>query len=93
MVYKLYYWPNLPGRGEFVRVALEEAAAPYEDVARGTGGMAKMMALMEDESEEHPPLAPPFLKDGNRVIGQTAAILFYLGPKHGLAPGDEAQRL
>ena len=93
MVYKLYYWPHLQGRGEFVRLALEEGAAAYEDVARGTGGMAKMMALIEDENEEHPPFAPPFLKDGDTVIGQTAAILFYLGPKHGLAPRDEAQRL
>lgn len=93
MVYKLYYWPHLQGRGEFVRLALEEAAAPYEDVARGPGGLGKMMAFMEDENEQHPPLAPPFLKDGDRVISQTAAILFHLGPKLGLAPEDEAQRL
>ncbi len=53
----------------------------------------EMMAFMEDEGEERPPFAPPFLKDGDAVIGQTAAILFHLSPKHGLAPQDEAQRL
>ena len=34
MRYELYYWPQIQGRGEFVRLALEEADADYVDVAR-----------------------------------------------------------
>ncbi len=93
MSYTLYYWPNIQGRGEFVRLALEEAGAPYVDAARTEKGMAEMMAMMEGEGAGHLPFAPPFLKDGGLVIGQTAAILFYLGDKHGLAPKDSAGRL
>jgi glutathione S-transferase len=96
MAYELYYWPTIQGRGEFVRLALEEAGAPYVDVARERGkgrGVAAMMALMEDENLATPPFAPPFLKDGERLVAQTANILLYLGPRHGLAPRDEAGRL
>jgi len=88
MPYELYYWPTIQGRGEFVRLALEEAGADYVDVARGPDGMAAMMRMME--SAAHPPFAPPFLKDGDTVVGQTAAILLYLGARHGLAPKDPA---
>ena len=86
MTYELYYWPNIQGRGEFVRLALEEAGAEYIDVARESEGIAVMMRMMEHA--EHPPFAPPFLKDGETVIAQTAAILLYLGARHGLAPKD-----
>ena len=92
MVYKLYYWP-IQGRGEFIRLAFEEAGAAYEDVARTADGMARMMAIMNGAAKGHAPFAPPFLVDGDAVIGQTAAILFYLGPRLGLAPQDEVQRL
>ncbi len=34
MPYELFYWPGLQGRGEFVRLALEEAGADYVDVCR-----------------------------------------------------------
>ena len=91
MAYELYYWPGIQGRGEFVRLALEQAGAPYRDVARESGGMAAMTRLMEGGG--HPPFAPPFLKSGRQVIGQTANILLYLGARHGLAPADEAGRL
>jgi glutathione S-transferase len=92
MPYELYYWPSIQGRGEFVRLALEEAGADYVDVARESKtGMRAMDSLMENG--ERPPFAPPFLKDGDVIIGQTAAILFYLGGKHDLAPKDEAGRL
>lgn len=94
MAYQLYYWPEIQGRGEFVRLALEEAGADYVDVARtGDGGMAALSAVLEDAEISHPPFAPPFLKDGNVLIGQTAAILLYLGDRHGLAPREEALRL
>jgi glutathione S-transferase len=93
VAYELYYWPSIQGRGEFVRLTLEEAGADYVDVARSPRGMDKMLALMEDERLARPPFAPPFLKDGEITIGQTAAILFYLGGQHDLAPSDEAGKL
>jgi glutathione S-transferase len=91
MVYELFYWPTIQGRGEFVRLALEEAGVEYVDVAREPGGMARMMAAMD--GPDHPSFAPPFLKAGELTIGQTANILLYLGQQHGLAPADEAGRL
>ena len=94
MSYKLYYWPGIQGRGEFIRLALEEAGAAYADVARKSKkGMAEMMTILESQTIEHPPFAPPFLKDGDVIIGQTSAILLYLGARHGLAPSDETGRI
>ena len=92
MHYELYYWPGIQGRGEYVRLALEEAGADYADVARGERGMAAMMKMMEARRGT-PPFAPPFLKAGKLVIGQTANILLYLGSRHGLAPKTEAGKL
>ncbi len=92
MRYELYYWPNIQGRGEYVRLALEEAGAGYADVARRGNGMAAMMRMME-AGKGTPPFAPPFLKAGKLVIGQTANILLYLGSRHGLAPKAEAGKL
>jgi glutathione S-transferase len=92
MRYELYYWPGIQGRGEYVRLALEESGADYVDVARSERGVAKMMKMMEERSGT-PPFAPPFLKAGRLVIGQTANILLYLGSRHGLAPKAEAGRL
>ncbi|NGX96862.1 MAG: glutathione S-transferase [Candidatus Afipia apatlaquensis] len=91
MRYELYYWSTIQGRGEYVRLALEDAGADYIDVARGRGGDSRMMAMMKRGAT--PPFAPPFLKAGKLVIGQTANILLYLGARHGLAPKAEAQRL
>jgi glutathione S-transferase len=91
--YELYYWPSIQGRGEFVRMALEDAGADYVDVARGKGGVEKMMRLMKSPKLARPPWAPPFLRAGKLVIGQTALILHYLGPRLGLAPKDEAGRM
>ncbi len=96
MRYLLYYWPSIQGRGEFVRLALEEAGADYIDVARRSGrgmGVAAMERFLEDEKLVGPPYAPPFLKAGKLIIGQTANILLYLGPRHGLAPRNEAGRI
>lgn len=91
MKYELYYWPEIQGRGEYVRLALEEAGASYVDVARGARGTAAMMKLMDGPGT--PPFAPPFLKAGKLVIGHTANILLYLGARHGLAPKTEAGKL
>jgi glutathione S-transferase len=93
MPYELYYWAGIQGRGEFVRLALEEAAADYVDVARQPGGEAAMARLMDGAAGDRAPFAPPFLKAGRLVIGQTANILFYLGGQHRLAPAAEAGRL
>lgn len=95
MAYELYYWPEIQGRGEYVRLALEEAGADYVDVARdaSAGGVRALMKLMDAASVERPSFAPPFLKIGERIIGQTANILFFLGSRHGLAPADEADAL
>ncbi|MCB1498956.1 MAG: glutathione S-transferase [Bauldia sp.] len=92
MAYELYYWAEIQGRGEFVRLALEEAGAPYVDVAREKGSGA-LMKLWQSKSLETPSFAPPFLVSGKRVIGQTANILAYLGDRHGLAPKAEAARM
>jgi glutathione S-transferase len=95
MRYELYYWPSIQGRGEFVRLALEEAGADYVDVARRRGktGVAAMQKIMDGKGVKYPPYAPPFLKVGKLVIAQTAEILFYLGPRLNLAPRDEGGRL
>jgi glutathione S-transferase len=94
MRYELYYWPEIQGRGEFVRLALEDAGTDYVDVARAKGrGVAALMRLMEGRALERPPFAPPFLKAGRLVVAQTANILFYLGPRLALAPRSEADRL
>ena len=91
MKYALYYWPFIQGRGEYVRLALEDAGADYDDVARGDG-MAAMMRMMEARKGT-PPFAPPFLKAGKLVIAHTANILLYLGARHGLAPKAEGGKL
>ncbi len=93
MRYELHYWPGIQGRGEFVRLALEAASIPYVDVARGAGGVARMQSLLASHGEVHAPFAPPFLKAGTRIVGQTANILLFLGERHGLAPRSDAGRL
>ena len=95
MPYELYYWPGLQGRGEFVRLALEAAGAPYVDVARerGAGRGVKGMTAMLEGGAPQTPFAPPFLRDGEIVVSHVANILHYLGPRLGLAPKDEAGRI
>jgi len=92
--YELYYWPEIPGRGEFVRLVLEEAGAPYVDVARRPrregGGIEAVLAFYEGRYAGHPVFAPPVLKHGELVLAQTAAICHFLGRRHGLVPADEA---
>jgi glutathione S-transferase len=94
MRYELYYWPEIQGRGEFVRLALEEAGADYVDVARRRKrGVAAMTKLLESKRLARPPFAPPFLKAGKLIVAQTANILLFLGTRLGLAPRDEAGKL
>lgn len=97
MRYELYYWPDIEGRGEFIRLALEQAGANYVDVARlaeqDSMGLPTIMDLLEESTVATPPFAPPFLKAGKLLIAQTANILFFLGPRLKLVPEDEASRL
>jgi glutathione S-transferase len=96
MAYELFYWPGIQGRGEFVRLALEAAGAPYVDVARERGpgrGVAAMTAMLEGRAAPFTPFAPPFLRDGGVIVSHVANILLYLGPRLKLAPADEASRL
>jgi hypothetical protein len=96
MTYQLYYWDGLQGRGEFVRLALEEARADYVEVARGDEedglGTGAMIDVMNSKREWCLPYAPPFLQDGDLIISQTANILFYLRPKLRRAPEVESLR-
>jgi glutathione S-transferase len=96
MIYELYYWPTIQGRGEFVRLALEEAGVEYVDVARERGrgaGVPRLLRLLAGQEVGALPFAPPFLRAARRVIGQTANILLFLGDRHGLAPKEEGGRL
>src|SRR4051794_5921691 len=81
MRYELYYWPTIQGRGEFIRLSLEQGNAPYVDIARGPGGVDRMMRFMQRQGTARAPFAPPFLVAGRSVIAQTANILLYLGPR------------
>jgi glutathione S-transferase len=94
-VYELYYWPSIPGRGEFIRLAFEEAGARYIDVARepaDKGGGVKAMQKLMRESPSLEPFAPPFIKVGDQLIAQSANILAFLAPRLGLITSDEASR-
>ena len=93
MIYELYYWPSIQGRGEFVRLTLEEAGAGYRDVARQKSGMAELLRLLDQRDVREQAFAPPFLKSGKLLIAQTANILLYLGQRHRLAPRAEFGRL
>lgn len=94
---EIYDWPGIQGRGEFVRLALEEAGVPYLDVARlprsEGGGVAAVLRALRGELGGRLPFAPPVLRMGDIVVAQTAAILHFLAPRLGLVPGDEATRL
>jgi glutathione S-transferase len=92
MAYQLYYWPTIQGRGEFIRLLLEDVGADYDDVIRKPesegGGREALLALLEETGH----FAPPILRDGDTIVSQTPLIMDYLGAKHGLAPADESGR-
>ncbi|KAI0397202.1 glutathione S-transferase [Xylariaceae sp. FL0594] len=93
--YELIYWPGLPGRGEFIRLALEEGGADYTDTAHIDGGVDQVLGqISEDNTGDNknpPPLAPPILRHGELVISQTPNILLYLGPRLGLVPSADGE--
>jgi glutathione S-transferase len=90
--YELFYWPGIQGRGEFIRLAFEDAGVPYEDVGRRPGGVAEIQRLRAASGPGLAPLAPPFLRHGRVVVAQTALVLAYVAPRIGVVPGDEASR-
>ena len=92
MPYELYYWPDIQGRGEFIRLALEEAGVSYVDVARRSG-VNPLLKLLNGTRIKTPPFAPPVLKAGQQIVAQTANILLFVGARHGLAPRQDAARL
>lgn len=91
MRYELYYWTGIQGRGEFVRLALEDADAEYADVAREKGDQA-IMPFLRGQQPGAQPFAPPFLRAGRQVIAQTANILAFLAPRHALVPASAASQ-
>jgi glutathione S-transferase len=97
LTYELYYWPGIQGRGEYVRLALEYAGAGYVDYAlvpeKKGGGVAALEKYLKGRTVQRPPFAPPFLRYGRVLIGQTANILLFLGDRLNLAPRDEGGRL
>ena len=97
MPFDLYYWPGIQGRGEFVRLALEEADAAYRDMARlpasQGGGIGAMQRLLEGTRVPHASFAAPFLVAGKLLVGQVANILLFLGDRLGLDPSSQAGRL
>jgi len=86
MSYDLWYWPGIPGRGEFVRLVLEGAGIPYRDRAREDGAEALARDLAARQGFK--PFAPPYLVDGKFVIAQVAHILAYVTDQNGLGTGD-----
>jgi glutathione S-transferase len=97
MTYELYYWPGIQGRGEFVRLALEEAGVRYVDAAlvpkTQGGGVPAILRVLEGKGMRRPPFAPPILRAHRKYIAQTPNILLFLGERLKLAPADEEGRL
>ncbi len=91
-MYTLLYWPDIPGRGEFVRLVLEAADLPYVDQARLPGQEDCILPYLHGRGPGHPVFAPPILKDGDLVLAQTTAICDYLARRHDLVPADETLR-
>jgi len=91
--YELFYWPGIQGRGEFIRLAFEQAGVPYRDVARKPGGLKKLGNLMKSGASEIPPFAPPFIRMGTLILAQTSAILAHLAPRLKLIGRTESDRL
>lgn len=96
MTFELYYWPGIPGRGEYPRLVLETAGADYREMtqlsAEEGGGMGAMNAMLDGEAAPFIPFAPPFLRDGDIIVSQAGLIAAYLGEKLDLAPQQEAER-
>lgn len=89
--YALYYWPVLPGRGEIIRMLLEDAGAAYRDVGREEG-FGVIVSARKGELGGARPFAPPILQHGELVLSQSSVIARYIAERHGLAPSDHRGR-
>ncbi|WP_110656311.1 glutathione S-transferase [Salinicola halimionae] len=96
MQYELYYWPGIPGRGEFIRLALEDAGVEYVDIGKISGnkggGAGAVSEFLHGGEIGRPHFAPPMLKAGDIVVSHVANILQFLGPRLNLVPDDDASR-
>lgn len=102
--YTLLYHPDIPGRGEYIRLAFEASGVPYSDPANESKeGVGQVYTCCSPDSlgedGNPPPFAPPMLrvsgagKNGKSLlINQTPNILFYLGKELGLAGEEEADK-
>lgn len=93
MILELFYWPQIQGRGEFVRLVLEDTGVHYVDVCRTSDGLERLNQIMHGEGAPLMPFAPPFLRADDLWLSHTAAITSFLGEKLGLAPLFEQERL
>lgn len=95
--YELYYWPQIPGRGEYVRLVFEAAGEPYVDVARlpeeDGGGVGAIVSMLKGRHEGPLPFAPPFLRVNDLVVAQTPLVCQLVAQRVGLVPKDEALQL
>lgn len=92
MRYRLWYWPTIQGRGEFVRLALEAAGIDYDDCARLEGAEAMLADMARRAEGGRGPFAPPYLALDTHAVAQVANILQFLGQHHDLAPSNLADR-
>ncbi len=95
--YELFYWPTLQGRGELVRLYLEDAGIPYVDVARqpatAGGGVEAMLKLVREGLGRIVPYASPMVRvDGEYLVWQASNILQVIAEREGLLPADLVAR-
>ncbi len=91
MRYGLWYWPDIEGRGEFVRLPLEAAGVDYVECAR-EHCVETLVADMERHAAARGPFAPPYLELDGILIAQVANILLFLGDHHHFGAVNIADR-
>jgi glutathione S-transferase len=96
LTYRLYYWPSIQGRGEFIRLLFEDAGLRYVDVGRlprsQGGGSAAVADICDGEGGASAAFAPPVLQVGSFFLAQTTAIARFLAERHDLAPAGSQER-
>ena len=85
MAYRLFYWEKR-GRGEQIRLLLNELGQEYEDVYVPMN--EEFMKLKRQGPGTLYFGSVPMLEDGDFKLAQGPVIMNYLGRKHGLMPAD-----